>query len=279
MASPSQLTHQVEDLAATDRVERADRLVEEQDGRRTDQSLGDAQTLAHAARVGGRSGDRRRRPGRHVRGSPSTRPASARRLRIQRGHEAQRVATGHPVVEARILGEVADLAAVARAGADRDARDGGRAAGRGGQAGEELDGRRLAGAVGAEEAVDGAGRHVQAEVGQRRHAGVVLGQAGRGDGRGLGHVVVSDVVADRMSASMSRASAREAAASSVRGPEIASPPMGAPGGHRLIPWYRSRLSPGRRWSRGGPGRPRRRGRPPAPDPAGRACRGRARRGS
>ena len=47
-----QLAHQVEDLAATDRVEGADGLVEEEDGGRADERLGDAQPLAHPARVG-----------------------------------------------------------------------------------------------------------------------------------------------------------------------------------------------------------------------------------
>ena len=50
-----ELAHQVEDLAATDRVEGADGLVEQQDGRRADERLGDAEPLAHAAGVRGGS--------------------------------------------------------------------------------------------------------------------------------------------------------------------------------------------------------------------------------
>ena len=47
--------------------------------------------------------------------------AIAVRGRIERGDEAERLATGHPVVEPGLLGEVADLAAIARAGVDADA--------------------------------------------------------------------------------------------------------------------------------------------------------------
>ena len=43
--------HQLEDLAPSDRVERADRLVEQQDLGPRDHRLGDAEPLAHAARV------------------------------------------------------------------------------------------------------------------------------------------------------------------------------------------------------------------------------------
>jgi len=50
-----QFPHEVEDLVATDRVEGADGLVEQEDGRRADERLGDPQPLAHPARVGGRA--------------------------------------------------------------------------------------------------------------------------------------------------------------------------------------------------------------------------------
>ena len=48
-----QLAHQVEDVLAPDGVEGRDRLVEQDDGRATDECLGDAEALAHAAGVGG----------------------------------------------------------------------------------------------------------------------------------------------------------------------------------------------------------------------------------
>ena len=82
--------------------------------------------------------------------------------RIERGDEAQRLAAGHPVVEAGLLGEVADLAPVAGTGRDGDARDRRRVPLVGGVSPASIlmvvD---LPGAVGAEEAVDGTGRDVE----------------------------------------------------------------------------------------------------------------------
>ena len=182
-----ELAHQVEDLAPTDRVERADWLVEQEHGRRADQGLADAEALAHPARV--RAGSAVGRIGEADPGEDRVDPrlVGAAFGRIERGDEPQRLPTGHPVVEPRLLGEVADLAAVAGAGLDRDAGDRRGAAGGLGQSGEELDGGRLPGAVGPEEAVDRAGRDVEGEVGQGRHARVVLGESGRRDGRVLCH--------------------------------------------------------------------------------------------
>ena len=48
-----ELAHQVEDVLAADRVEGRDGLVEEDDGRTADESLGNPEALAHAAGVGG----------------------------------------------------------------------------------------------------------------------------------------------------------------------------------------------------------------------------------
>ena len=149
-----ELAHEVEDLAAADRVERADGLVEQQDGRRTDQGLGDAEPLAHAAgvRVGAAVGGVGEADPGEDRGDPAVvRPALGR---VERGDEAQGLATGHPVVEPRLLGEVADLATVAGAGLARGCPRRTRCRSSAREAGEQLDGGRLAGAVGAEEAVD-----------------------------------------------------------------------------------------------------------------------------
>ena len=117
-----QRRHEVEDLAPTDRVEGADRLVEQQDARAGDERLGDAEPLAHAARVG---------PGSAIRGVGE---ADARDDAVDPGRDrrstrsgeseatnATRLAAGHPVVEARLLGEEADLAPVGLARRERDA--------------------------------------------------------------------------------------------------------------------------------------------------------------
>ena len=100
------------------------------------------------------------------------------------GDVAERLAAGHPAVEPRILGEVAELAAMLAGRRDRHAVDGCAAGGRPGEAGEDLERGRLAGAVRAEEAEDGAGGHVEGQVGQGLDALVVLGQAGHRDGVG-----------------------------------------------------------------------------------------------
>jgi hypothetical protein len=215
-----QLAHQVEDLAPADRVERADRLVKEQDAGRADEGLGDAKALAHAARVGGGPAVGRVGQPDPTQDGVDRTGVDGRAVGEQRRDEADGLATGHPVIESRILGEVADLASVGGPGTHRDARDRGRASGRGGQAGQELDGRRLAGAVGAEKAVDRPGRHVEGQVGQGRHPRVVLGQAGRRDGRVLGHVVGLRSWSRTGCPCRSRASPDELVASSARGADL-----------------------------------------------------------
>ena len=142
-----------------------DRLVEQDDGRTADEGLGDAEPLAHPARVGrgpavGGIGDADpAREGVDTLLAVAVGAAEARDV-------AQRLAAGHPAVEPRVLGEVAELAAVLAGSRDRDAVDRRAAGRRAGEAGEDLEGGRLAGAVRAEKAEDGAGRHVEGEVGQ-----------------------------------------------------------------------------------------------------------------
>src|SRR5439155_16647162 len=86
-----------------------------------------------------------------------------------------------PVVEAEELGQVADLAA-RFAVAERPAEDAAAAAAGRGQAGEELDGGRLAGAVGAEEAEDLTAGDGEGQTVERHLGAVLLAQAIRGDG-------------------------------------------------------------------------------------------------
>ena len=97
---------------------------------------------------------------------------------------AKRLAAGHPAVEARVLGEVAELASVLAGGRHRHAVDR-RAAGRGaGQAGQDLEGGRLAGAVRAEKAEHRPGRHVEGQVRESLDTLVMLGQVAHRDGAG-----------------------------------------------------------------------------------------------
>ena len=209
--------------------------------------------------------------------------AGAVRGRIERGDEAEGLATGHPLVELGFLGEVADFAAIAGAGDDGDPCDRCAAAGRSGEPCQDLDGGRLAGAVGAEEAVDGSGRDLEAEVGEGLDAGIVLGQSGHRDGRVDGHRWCSCVRRNlgvrgdirfvrkrvRVVGPRSRTGRARWSRSRLR---------------RLIPWDGRPAHPGEagvspRSNPGGPVRPRRRARPPAPGRAARACRTDARCGS
>ena len=148
-----ELAHQVEDVLATDRVERRDRLVEQDHRRPADEGLGDPEALAHAARVGrraavGRLGD-----------ADALEQLADLALAIgadaaEPGDVAKRLAAGHPAVEPRILGEVAELAAMVAGRRDRHAVDRRAAGRRAGEPGEDLEGGGLAGAVRAEEAED-----------------------------------------------------------------------------------------------------------------------------
>jgi hypothetical protein len=106
---------------------------------------------------------------------------------VEAGDVLKGLAAGHPAVEAGILGEVAQLAAMVAGSRHLYAVDGG-GAGRGaGETGEDLERRRLAGAVRAEEAKDRAFGHVEGEVGQGLDAFVVLRQADHRDG--VGHLM------------------------------------------------------------------------------------------
>ena len=110
-----ELGHEVEDLTTTDRVEGAHRLVEQDDARSRDECLGDAEALAHATRVGLRlpvGGARQPDPCQHL-ADPGA--VGGRGVVRDRCDELERLATGHPVVEAGVLREIADLAPVGRA--------------------------------------------------------------------------------------------------------------------------------------------------------------------
>ena len=111
---------------------------------------------------------------------PQRRPVEA----VQLADEIQQLAASHPAVEARILVQVANVARqLAARPADPHAGHRARACGRGGEAGEEAQGRRLARAVGSEEAEDAAARDGQGQVIEGDYAAVALGQAGGGDSR------------------------------------------------------------------------------------------------
>ena len=103
---------------------------------------------------------------------------------VRSSGQLEQLAAGHPAVEARLLAEVADVARQLEAAVgDGDAGHHGRAAGGVPEAGQQAQRRRLAGAVGTQEAEDGARRDGQVEAIEGHDRPVVLGQAARLDGR------------------------------------------------------------------------------------------------
>ena len=102
---------------------------------------------------------------------------------VEPARVAQVLAAGHAAVEADGVGQVADVALdLERACARIDAQHARRAAGRLGQAEQHQDRRRLARAVGPEQAEDLALVDRQVELVDRRELAVLLGQAARMDG-------------------------------------------------------------------------------------------------
>src|SRR3954463_12138558 len=110
-----------------------------------------------------------------------------RRVRRERSDEAKRLAPGHPVVEARLLREVADLLSVPGAVAERNPCDGCRSGGRPDQAAEDLEGGRLAGSVRAQEAIDRPGRDVEGQICEGLDTRIMLRESGGADRRWVGH--------------------------------------------------------------------------------------------
>ena len=104
------------------------RLVEQDDGRPADEGLGDAEPLAHPTRVGRRSA-----VGRIGDADPAEKSVDAlfavAVVSPEARDVAERLAAGHPAVEPRVLGEVAELAAMLAGSRDGNAVDR-RAAGR-----------------------------------------------------------------------------------------------------------------------------------------------------
>ena len=150
-----QLPHLLPDRLAADRVEAGGRLVEEEDARFVDQRRGEVEAALHPARVGADpavGGVAQADPVEQAVGALA--PAGGRQP-LQGRLQADQLAAGHQRVERRFLQGDADRGAhLARFGDDVVAGDAGPAAGRQQQRRQHPHRGRLAGAVGAEEAVD-----------------------------------------------------------------------------------------------------------------------------
>ena len=147
--------HLLPDRLAADRVEAGGRLVEEEDARLVDQRRGKVEAPLHPARVGADpavGGGGEVDPLQQVIGAPAAlRGGDA----LQRRLQADQLAAGHQRVERRFLEGDADRPAHRPRFLDHVVPgDGGAPAGWQQQRRQHPHGRRLAGAVGAEEAVD-----------------------------------------------------------------------------------------------------------------------------
>ena len=176
LAQPDQ---QVADGAPPGRIERARRLVEQQQAGRADERLREAEPLLHALRHRADPAPGHVRELDELEQLPPLRRAAGRagEVLVQAQHLVRRA----PVGEAEQLGEIAEpgvrLGAPGGVPADRHV-----PAGRADEAARDLHERRLAGAVRAEEAEELALRHVEVDAPQRLHRAIGLAQAANGQG-------------------------------------------------------------------------------------------------
>ena len=96
------------------RVERAERLVQQQHGRAGDQGAGEGRALRHAAGQRLRAGHRRSRRGRPARASPAASRSRSARGQVARQAERDIVRTAEPGHQPRLLEHHADLGRRAR---------------------------------------------------------------------------------------------------------------------------------------------------------------------
>ena len=175
------------DVVSPDRIQRRRGLVEDHEVRCAEERDAQPETLLHALREGsddvlGAVGQADELEGRVDRSGP-VRARQAGQVAVQRQH----LPGPHPRLIAEQLGEVADPSP-RRQVAERRAEDAAAAAARAGQAEQQLDDRRLARAVRAEQA-----EHLAALDGHRQavegaHASVLLGEVDRLDRRAVCHL-------------------------------------------------------------------------------------------
>ena len=141
-------------------IDAGGRLVEHQDRRRVDHGLGHHQPASHAAGQGPGIGiglvGKAQGPEDRI-GLPL-----GRRHAVEPGMELEQLARREEGVDVQLLGHHADGGArLPRLAVDVEAPDLGVAAGLDDQAREDVDQRRLAGAVGPKKAEQGAARHIE----------------------------------------------------------------------------------------------------------------------
>ena len=154
-----ELADQVAELEDAGGIEAVDRLVEDQQLGVAEQAAGDAEALAHAERV---AADLVVGPAAEADALERGVDAAVGALVARRGVDVQVLAAGEMAVEARLLDDRADARQRLRAVVLAEQAD--RAAGGLREPEQQPDQRRLAGAVGAEEAEGAAARHLEVDV-------------------------------------------------------------------------------------------------------------------
>jgi hypothetical protein len=161
-------------------------LVEDEEARLLDEGLGEADALEHAFRVAAEAAVAGVLEADQVRGAPRRARGVSRREAADFSVEMERLLAGEEFVEVGVLREEADfLAALDLAAVAPE--DAGAAGAGGDEAEDDLHGGALAGAVGAQEAVNLAGLDIEREI---AHGGDAL--APEGDGEDLGEVLDGD---------------------------------------------------------------------------------------
>src|SRR6185436_6295721 len=186
----AQLEDERADIAAAERIQARHRLVQEHDLGIVQQRLGQAHALQHPLRELAQRKAPLGADAEAIERLADALPAVGGGLAEQPPVVVEQLLGGEVVVEVRVLGKVAD-AAPDRDVAERAAEDLGLAAGRKHQLHEQLERRRLAGAVRAQEAEDVAGGDVDGQAIERAIGArapeadqVVLAQLARADRRG-----------------------------------------------------------------------------------------------
>jgi hypothetical protein len=166
----AKLGHERPQLLARSRIEPSGRLVEEHDRRAPDQPGGEIESPAHASRVGAGAAVGGLGEGEALEQFIGAASGGDPGQPAQPAHHLEVLAPGQLLVDGRELAGEADPAADReRRGDDVVPEHGCVAAGRRLQRREDPDQRRLAGAVGSEQAEHGSGRYLEVEPVERDH--------------------------------------------------------------------------------------------------------------
>ncbi len=176
-AGGDQFPYALPGVGAAARVEAGGGFVQDDHGRAGDQRPGEVEAAPHPAGVGAAGPVGRLRQAEAVEEFGGAPAGGAASRAVQAGHQVQVLAAGQLLVDGGVLaGEAEAGPDRLGGGADVVARHPGAARVGPQQGGEDADGGGLAGAVGTEQAEDGAGRGVQVDPGEGLLGAEALGE-------------------------------------------------------------------------------------------------------